>query len=153
VTPLDDLPYDVNDLSVLIYYITSEGAGELSYDFAPLNRLTGMIDGQNNLTSGIFNSPLIREFASDVEKFAEAVTALGGTEERSGPHGGRAWQILILPKILFRIVYYEPDAEFPADIQIMLDKTAPRFLDFECLAFLSGSMVNALIKISREKTR
>lgn len=153
VAPLDGGSCNVNDLSILIYYITSEGAGELSHDFVQLGRMTGMIDGQKNLESGIMNSPLIRAFGSDYQKFAAAMTALGGAEEPRGAPGRHAWQLLVLPKILARIVYYEPDDEFPTDIQIMFDKTAPRFLDFECLAFLSGSMVNALIKATGEKPR
>ena len=134
----------MNNLSILIYYITSEGTGELSYDFAQLGRLPGMIAGQNNLASGIMNSPLIREFGGDYGKFREAMLRLGGTEEQGTPTGKHVWRLLVLPKILAQIVFYEADDEFPADIQIMFDKTTPRFLDFECLAFLSGSMVYAM---------
>ena len=147
VTPEDGLPADVNNLSILVYYITSEGAGELSHEFAPLHRLTGMIDGQNNLASGIMNSPLIREFGGDYAKFADAMARLGGEEDPAPRHGAHAWRLLVLPKILSRIVHYEADEEFGADIQITFDRTAPRFLDFECLAFLAGSMVRALIEV------
>jgi hypothetical protein len=149
VMPEDGLPDDVNNLSILVYYITSEGAGELSGEFAPLLRLTGMIDGQNNLTSDLMNSPLIREFGGDYAKFASAMARLGGEEEEpSGGKGAHAWRLLVLPKILSRVLYYEADEEFGADIQIMFDKVTPRFLDFECLAFLTGSMVRALIEVS-----
>jgi hypothetical protein len=143
VTPSDGLPANVNNLSILIYYVTSDGAGDLSYDFAQLTRLTGMIDGQNNLGSGIMNSPLIREFGGDYEKFKAAMIKLGGTEKPGGP-GKRVWHLLVLPKILAQIVFYEADDEFPADIQIMFDRTSPRYLDFECLAFLAGSLIRAL---------
>jgi len=145
VEPTDGLPVDVNNRSVLIYYITSEGSGELSCDFALLGRLTGMIAGQNDLASGIMNSPLVREFGRDYEKFGAAMTKLGGTESPVLTSGKHVWRLLALPKILAQIIFYEEDDEFPADIQIMFDKTAPRFLDFECLAFLSGCMIKAII--------
>ncbi|MDR1021503.1 MAG: DUF3786 domain-containing protein [Synergistaceae bacterium] len=146
VEPEDGKPADVNSLSVLIYYVTSNGAGDFLHDFALLHRLTGMIDGQNNLASGIMDSPLIREFADDYGRFERAMKSLGGVEILTPSTGKHVWQLLPLPKILSQIVFYEADEEFPADIQIMFDKSAPRFLDFECLAFMTGAMIRAVIK-------
>lgn len=146
VEPMDNLPVDVNSRSILIYYITSQGAGSLSYEFAPLNRLTGLIEGQNTLAGGIMNRPLVREFGSDYERFRLSATRIGGIEQPTAGTGKHVWQIPALPKILAQIVFYEADDEYPADIQIMFDRTAPRFLEFECLAFLTGAMVNALIR-------
>lgn len=153
VEPTDGRPVDVNNRSVLIYYILSEGAGELSYDFAPLGRLTGLIEGQNNLGGDIMSTPLVREFGADYNNFAYAMKTLGGVEQTTGDSKKHVWDLQVLPKILSRIVYYEADDEFPVDIQILFDKTAPRFLDFECLAFLSGCMLHALIDTARQKEK
>ena len=150
VEPADGKPADVNSLSVLIYYVTSSGSGDFSYDFALLNRLTGMIDGQNSLANGIMNGPLIRELKDDYGRFERAMRGLGGTEIPVSGSGKHVWQLLPLPKILSQLVFYEADEEFPVDIQIMFDKSAPRFLDFECLAFMSGAMVHAIIRAGRE---
>jgi hypothetical protein len=70
---------------------------------------------------------------------------LGDIEQQTSGSGKHVWRLFALPKILAEIIFYETDDEFPADIQIMFDKTAPRFLDFECLAFMTGAMINALI--------
>jgi hypothetical protein len=150
VEPEDKLDASVNSLSVLIYYITSNGAGDFSYDFAPLNRLAGMIDGQTSLTNGTMSVPLIREFGEHYDRFAMAVARLGGVEQAASDSGKHIWRLLALPKILTEIIFYEADDEFPADIQIMLDRTAPRFLDFECLAVMTGAMINELIRQGRE---
>ena len=48
----------------------------------------------------------------------------------------------VLPRIPSRVAFYEADDEFPANTQIMLDKSALRFLEFECLAFLGGIILN-----------
>jgi hypothetical protein len=149
VNPEDGLPVDVNNRSVLVYYITSTGTGDFTYDFALLNRLTGMIDGQNNLANGIMNDPLVREFGDNYDRFAAAITSLGGTEIPASGSGKHVWQLLALPKILSQIVFYEADDEFPADIQIMFDRISPRFLDFECLAFMTGAMIHELIKAGK----
>jgi hypothetical protein len=153
VEPADGKPVDVNSRSVLIYYVTSSGAGDFLYDFALLNRLTGMIDGQNNLASGIMNGPLIREFADDYSRFGRAMRNLDGVEIPTSGSGKHIWQLLPLPKILSQLVFYEADEEFPADIQIMFDRSAPRFLDFECLAFMSGAMVQAIVRAGRISSR
>jgi hypothetical protein len=145
VEPTDGLPVYVNNRSVLIYYIIGKGTGEPSYDFVQLNRLTGMIAGQTRTSPDMMNSPLIREFGGDHKKFGAAMAKLGGVESPAGS-GKHVWWLFALPKILAQIVFYEPDDEFPVDIQIMFDKVTPRYLDFECLAVLSGCMAKALIE-------
>jgi hypothetical protein len=141
----DGEPVDVNNRSVLIYYVTSRGSGGFSGDFAILHRLTGMIDGQNSQASGIMKDPLIHEFSGCYGRFARAMTSLGGTESPTAGPGKHVWRFQPLPKILCQIVFYEADEEFPTDIQIMFDTSATRFLDFECLAFMTGAMIHAII--------
>jgi hypothetical protein len=50
-----------------------------------------------------------------------------------------------LPKIPLQIVYYDGDDEFPCEVQILFDKNASHFMEFECLAFLEGCLVRAMI--------
>ena len=52
-----------------------------------------------------------------------------------------------------QIVFYEADDDFPVDIQIMLDKTALQFMEFECLAFMVGCFVRAFIKTAKTVKR
>ena len=76
------------------------------------------------------------------------IDQLGGLEEES-QMGKHLWKFIILPKIPLKIIFYDADEEFPVDIQIMLDKTALQFLEFECLAFMVGCFVRALIKTAQ----
>ena len=144
VTAADGEPTNVNFCNVLLYYVLSEGSGEPKHSFVPLPRLTGMIAGSHAITDKIMNTPLIREFGSELEKLKTAVSVLGGVYEGMA-RGSHSWSINVLPKIPVKLIFYEADEEFPADIQIMLDETAPRFMDFECLAFLCGCFVSALV--------
>jgi hypothetical protein len=144
VEPLDGQPVNVNNRSVLLYYLLSKGAGdpENSYVlFETIPRISGGLDLQDQMMS----RPLERKFGNDYAKFAEAAVRLGGIEEDS-QRGKHSWKFDVLPKIPLKLVFYEADDEFPANIQIMLDKTAPRFLEFECLAFMVGCLIRALIK-------
>ncbi|MDR3239249.1 MAG: DUF3786 domain-containing protein [Clostridiales bacterium] len=148
VTPTDGGPaVFINNRSVLIYYILSEGAGQPSYSFSPLFRLTGMIAGQNAQSNGIMNDPMVKKFSGKVDLLNSALIQLGAVEQTPEP-GSWSWIIHPLPKIPVKIVYYEADDEFPADIDILFDDTAPRFMEFECLAFLCGCLISAVVEIA-----
>ena len=144
VEPLDGHPVNVNNRSVLLYYLLSKGTGnpENSYIlFESIPRVISGLDLQNRLMS----TPLERKFGSDYIKFSEAAVKLDGIEEDS-QSGKHSWKFDVLPKIPLKVVFYEADNEFPANIQIMLDKTSLKFLEFECLAFMVGCFIRALIK-------
>ncbi len=63
--------------------------------------------------------------------------------------GGYSWLLKVLPKILLQIVYYDVDDEFPCEVQILFDNNASLFMEFECLAFLQGCLVRAMIKTTK----
>jgi hypothetical protein len=147
VEPLDGQPVNVNNRSVLLYYLLSKGQGdpENSYIlFESIPRMLSGLGGQNRLTK----PPLERYFGNDYVKFSEAAIILGGFEEES-QMGKHLWKFIILPKIPLKIIFYDADEEFPVDIKIMVDKTALQFLEFECLAFMVGCFVRALIKTAQ----
>jgi hypothetical protein len=89
---------------------------------------------------------LARAFAeAGYEAFVRAARALGGQRIEGSPQGGNAWQFELLPKIRARVVYEEADEEYPLEIKVLFDNRAIEFLEFECLAFLNGCLVEALI--------
>jgi hypothetical protein len=147
VEAADGLPSDENLRGVLIYYAISQGAGKETGEFALLNRLSGMHDGQTTLAKDMMTSTLLREF-KEPERFDAAVTRLGGERLPQESGGRHVWQLRVLPPIVMRFVFYEADEEFPAEFQIMFDTVATRYLEFECLAFLTGSVVKELVETS-----
>ena len=147
VEALDGKPFNSNNGSVLLYYLLSKGQGDPENSYVLFESIPRMISGlgfQNRMMS----RPLERKFANDYVKFSEAAVNLGGIEEES-QMGKHLWKFNVLPKIPLKIVFYEADDEFPTNIQIMLDKTALQFLEFECLAFMVGCFVRALIKAAQ----
>lgn len=140
----DGKPADASIRGVLIYYTTSQGAGGETGEFALLNRLTGMIDGHKGLTKDMMHVALLREFGEDIKRFDEAIVRAGGKKMPQESVGKHTWQLRVLPHILMQFVFYEADAEFPAEYQIMFDSSAPRYLEFECLAFLTGAVAREL---------
>jgi hypothetical protein len=146
--PMDGRPVNVNSRSVLLHYVMSRASVEPEYSFVPLSRLAGVLDGHHPITDGIMNASLVRCFGNDLSKLKAAINAIDGVYEGTSNSGGHTWLLHPLPKIPVRIIFYEADEEFPPEIQIMPDKTAPRIMDFECLAFFCGCMVNALTQFS-----
>lgn len=143
-------PVQINNRSLLIYYILSEGHVEPRFSFVQLNRLTGMIDGRNAQEGWFINNDLLRETEGKYTAFAAAAHEMGGTcIGQVG--GGQCWQFVVLPKMPIRLIFFEADAEFPAELQFQFDETAPYYMGFECLAFLSGSVLHELCRIVKKQ--
>jgi len=139
-------PVHINNRSLLIHYILSDGGIEPKNSFVPLSRLTGTIDGKFDRSDTFSCATLLRETGGKYDVFAAAAEELGGTFiEKS--LGGYCWQFDVFPKMPIRLIFFEADEEFPAELKIQFDETAPYYMDFECLAFLSGSLIQTLLAI------
>ncbi len=143
VKPTDGKPVNVNNRSVLAYYTLSHGMGEPEFSYVPISYHTG---------SGIIFSdikwmtdPLGKAFSEKYEAFSETLDKLGGAFNGKMKSGGYSWLLKVLPKIPLQIIYQDGDDEFPCEVRILFDKNASLFLEFECLAFLTGCLVRAII--------
>jgi len=143
INPTDCKPVDVNNRSVLAYYALSKGVGEPAFSYVPVSSLTGTkIVFSTNLKW--MTDSLGKKFSGDYEKFSETIYRLGGVFNGKMNSGGYSWLLEALPKIPVQVVYYDGDDEFPCEVQILFDKNASCFMEFECLAFLEGCIVRAL---------
>ncbi len=143
VEPMDHQPVNVNNLNVLAHYLLSKGRGEPENSYIPFESIPRMISGLH-AQSRLMNAPLEKYFGNNYVKVSEAAEKLDGIEEEAQP-GKHQWTFDVLPKIPLKLVFYEADDDFSAEIQIMLDRTAIQFLEFECLAFMVGCFVHALV--------
>lgn len=151
VNPTDGQPAHVNTRNVLAYYVLSKGAGEPAFSNVPISHLTG---SKLVFSSNInwMTAPLGKRFGEEYPAFGEAMVQLGGAFGGRLSAGGSSWLLNALPKIPLQIVYYEGDDEFSCEVQILFDKNASRFLEFECLAFMQGCVVKALMNAARPKS-
>jgi hypothetical protein len=149
VHPADGKGVNVNILSVLVYYAVSPGKGEPLYDFTLMHNFSrGLFSGSHSEKDWM-GAPLVREFSGDYKKFARVADALGMVYEGSRTAGEYTWDYLLLPRMPVKVVYYEADDEFPCEVKIFYDKTAPGFLEFEPLAVLNGCFISALVSAGR----
>ncbi len=152
VTPVDGKPVNINNRSILIHYVLSQGAGEPVYSFKPLFRMTTIFSSGDTGKASMMDAPLIKSFGNDVNKLAGTIMKLGGKSENSQEPYSQCWIMDVLPKIPVKLIYREADEDFPVEIQTQFDVTAPEILEFECLAFLCGCLVRALIKTAEYGT-
>ena len=133
VEPLDGQPVNVNNRSVLLYYLLSKGQGDPENSFISFESIPRMISGLS-VQSRLMNTPLERYFGNDYVKFSEAAVKLGGIEEEP-QLGKHLWRFDVLPKIPLKIVFYEADDEFPASLQILADRNTLDYMHYETLMF------------------
>jgi hypothetical protein len=143
VNPIDGKPVDVNNRSVLAYYALSQGNGEPAFSYVQITYFAGTVFTSTNLKW--MTDPLGKTFDGNYERFSETMCKLGGILSDKQKSGCYTWFLRVLPKIPLQIVYYDGDDEFPCEIQIMFDENAASFMEFECLAFLEGCLVRAMI--------
>ena len=151
VEPLDGGPSNPNYRSILIHYITSKGSGEPGGEFLSLKQLPGVPRSQAFDNEGsILNGPLYETFREGHGAFREAALSLGGEYLGAHPSGGRLWLFQVLPKLRLQVIFEEEDDEFPMRVRVLFDSHALEYMGFECLAFLHGCLVHALIEKKRE---
>jgi hypothetical protein len=150
VNPTDGKPVNVNNRSVLAYYTLSKGVGEPAFSYVPISYHagTGIIFSTNIKW---MTDPLGKIFSGNYITFSETMCRLGGVFNGKLKSGGYSWLLKALPKIPLQIIYYDGDDEFPCEVQILFDKNASLFMEFECLAFLEGCLVKAMIMIAQTR--
>lgn len=152
VIPIDGEAVNINNRSILIYYVLSQGIGDPVYSFKPLFHMTTVFSSTDTGKASMMDAPLIKTFGNDVNKLGETIIKLGGKPEISQESYSQCWLLEVLPKIPVKIIFREADEDFPVEIQTQFDERAPEFLEFECLAFLCGCLVRALIKTAEYGT-
>lgn len=95
---------------------------------------------------GRVEPPLLTAFAQDLQSFARAARALGGSPIA---FGDAAFQFGILPRIRMAVVFYLGDEELPPAVTVLYDAAAGHYLPTEDLAILGGMLVGALLRHAR----
>ena len=147
INPNDGKPVNVNNRSVLAYYTLSQGVGEPAFSYVPISYFAG--PGNYSANIKWMTDPLGKTFNGDYVTFSETMCRLGGVFNGKLKSGGYSWLLKALPKIPLQIIYNDGDDEFPCEVQILFDKNASLFMEFECLAFLEGCLVRAMIMTAK----
>ncbi len=129
---------------LLAHYLRSRGRAGLTGQWLPIGRLTGMaVSGAS--PSGNLIRPLTDRFGDRYAAFAEAAQKVGGRHQGLSSSGGEAWLFHDLPFFPVQVVFFEADDEFPAEVQVLFDSSAPIFIAYECLELMEMALVGELL--------
>jgi hypothetical protein len=90
--------------------------------------------------------PLKKVFGQNISGFSRAAEILHGNKNESGDAG---FEFRVLPAVTLQLIIWAGDEEFPAEANILFDKTIGQILSPEDVAWLSGMVVYRLIALAR----
>jgi hypothetical protein len=131
--------------SVLIHYVLRGNPGEPANRFVKLETLAGPVF-KNNYSQGALEFPLIKRFSGRVPELLTVAASLGGSQGGESGLGSVSLVFNLLPKIPVQLIFYDQDAEFPARVNLLYDRNATLFIEFEYLAVMATHFVQALLK-------
>jgi hypothetical protein len=137
----------VDAVSVLAHYMISRGRGEVSGEFLPIGRLTGIASGASAGTSPsdqLFK-PLADKFGSDYALFRKAALSLGATHVGLSQAGAQSFLFDSLPKLPVKAEFFEADDEFDAEIKVLFSSNATTFVMYEILELTVMCLVVSLL--------
>jgi hypothetical protein len=147
---VDHEGFDYNLKSALGYYVLSKANLDPLEDYCVITSFSGGVFREGD-EGDIYNNPLGEVYGADYGKFREVAELLGMKEEESRPNLKYTWRHRILSRIPIKIVYYEGDDEYPTKLQLLYDKTAILFFNFETLSVVNGCFISALAAIGRSR--
>ncbi|MDR1110042.1 MAG: DUF3786 domain-containing protein [Deltaproteobacteria bacterium] len=143
VASADGRPVPIDAQSVVAHYLASRGRAELTGQFVPIGRLTG-IGVTGGSPSENLAKPLADKFGDRYGLFAQAAPKIGGRHQGRSQAGAQAWDFG-LPRLPARIEFFEADDEFPAEIKVLFDTSANQFVSYECLELYTMCLVVDLL--------
>ncbi len=90
--------------------------------------------------------PLKKVFGQNISGFSQAAEKL---QARKIENGDAGFEFRVLPAVPLQLILWEGDDEFPAEANILFDKTIGRILSPEDVAWLAGMVVYRLMALSR----
>jgi hypothetical protein len=90
--------------------------------------------------------PLKKVFGQNIAAFSLAAEKLVARKIENGDAG---FEFSMLPAVPLQLILWEGDDEFPAEANILFDKTIGRILSPEDIAWLAGMVVYRLMALSR----
>ena len=96
------------------------------------------------IRSGNRTDPLLNGFASDfsgkLQELEDRARRLGG---RKIEKGDSSWEFYPIPQIALRLIFWDADEEFPAQVQVMVDSGVTDYMHYEAV----GCMIADLFEL------
>ena len=99
------------------------------------------VQGGSLQKSGDFFQNAAAELGGDLDRFCRACEALGG---QPVPEGDAAYELALLPFLPVRLRFWAADEDFPASLQIFVDRNTLDYMHYETLMFAVSHLLERL---------
>jgi hypothetical protein len=134
----------IQEQVLILHYLMAAEVPDLSGDWVSYREIPGA-----SFYFGAFVKravdPLKKVFGQNISGFSQAAQKLQACKIENGDAG---FEFRALPAVPLQLILWEGDDEFPAEANILFDKTIGRILSPEDVAWLAGMVVYRLIALS-----
>ena len=127
-------------MTIFDVFCYSEDGCHPSGEFANMHSMSA-IKGSSAALGNSFFEKEEQFFDKNIDKLAKACEILGGV--KSGK-GDVAYQIPLFEFLSFAISFWESDEEFPASLQIFVDKNTLQFMHYETMWYAVSHMLDRI---------
>lgn len=127
--------------TMVIYHLLhyTKDAPQIANIWVPNTALEGAGAHNRNLPDPLL-TPFAAKFSGKGELLEKACQSLGGTKLSKGDV---SYQFIAFPQIQLQLIFWDADEDFPAQVQILVDKQVTDFLHFET----TGCMISDLLEM------
>jgi hypothetical protein len=130
---------------VLCRYLLQAGQGKLTGEWRSYRDFKDSAFFISNFQVNV-EERIARYFSGRASDLEEAAKDLDGEPYGDFQTGDVCYYFQALPKVPLLLVFYDKDADFPASCKVLFDRSAPAWLDMECLAVLGWILADLLIR-------
>jgi hypothetical protein len=138
-----DIP--IQEQVLILHYLMAAEVPDLSGDWVSYREIPGASFYYGAFVKRAVD-PLKKAFGQNIYGFSQAAQKLQACKIENGDAG---FEFRALPAVPLQLILWEGDDEFPAEANILFDKTIGRILSPEDVAWLAGMVVYRLIAFSR----
>ena len=134
-------PADYNDVMIIYDILAfSETNAHQSFEYTQTQNLAATHNPSSYAGAGM-NERYAREYTGRAEVLKKACEALNGTPYGKGDVGMR---IPLFKSLAAVISFWDEDDEFPASINILVDKNILQYMHYETVWYVSGSLMKRI---------
>jgi hypothetical protein len=130
---------------ILCHYLLQAGQGENTGEWVSYRDFKDSAFFISNFQINA-EDRIARYFSGKARELENAAVKLEGESYKDFQTGDVCYTIQALPRIPLLLVFYDKDEDFPSSCKLLFDRSAPVWLDMECLAVLGWIVAELLIR-------
>ncbi len=140
-----DIP--IQEKVLILHYLNKATGGKVMQDWVTYREIP---DGSFYFAAfaGRAINPFKATFGDKPDVFDQVAPLLGGTPVEEGDTG---FLFVPFPHVPMKLILWRGDDEFPAEANILFDRTVSEYLSAEDIAWTAGMVVYRLMALSRQK--